>query len=287
MHTLISWQQAGKYYNHDGYGVFYIEEGAGEPIVFLHGYPTASYDWKYIWDDLKETNKLIALDFIGFGFSDKPVNYPYSIIDQANIVADLLLEIGVQRFHLVAHDYAVSVAQELIARQKANLAEDYTILSVCLLNGGLFPELHRPVLMQKLLLSPLGPLIGKLFNKKRFAKSFGQVFAPDKVPSETEMDEFWQLIQYNNGQAIIHKLLHYIADRRVNRDRWVGAVIDPPMPVLLINGSLDPVSGKHLADGYRSMVKNPNIVELPTTGHYPQLESPAEVLKAIQSFFKD
>lgn len=284
MHTLTSWQQAGKYYNHNGYRVFYVEEGEGLPIVFLHGYPTASYDWKYVWNGLKATNRLVALDFIGFGFSDKPVNYLYSIIDQANIVADLLLEIGVLKFHLVAHDYAVSVAQELMARQKANLAEDYEILSVCLLNGGLFPELHRPVLMQKLLLSPLGPVIGKLFNKKRFAKSFGQVFAPDKVPSDAEMEDFWQLIQHNNGQAIIHKLLHYIADRRANRDRWVGAVIEPPMPVLLINGSLDPVSGKHLADGYRSMVKNPTIVELPTTGHYPQVESPPEVLHAIKEW---
>ncbi|UPT66370.1 MAG: alpha/beta hydrolase [Sphingobacteriales bacterium JAD_PAG50586_3] len=284
MHTLTSWQQAGKYYNHNGNKVFYIEEGAGEAIVFLHGYPTASYDWKHIWDGLKANYKLIALDFLGFGFSDKPVKYPYSIIDQANIVTDLLMEIGVQKFHLIAHDYAVSVAQEFMARQKANRAKNYTILSVCLLNGGLFPELHRPVLMQKLLLSPLGPLIGKLFTKKRFAKSFGQVFAPDKRPSDAEMDDFWQLIQYNNGKVIIHKLLHYIADRKANRDSWVGATINPPMPVLLINGSLDPVSGKHLADGYRSMVKNPNIVELPTTGHYPQVESPAEVLKAIKGF---
>jgi pimeloyl-ACP methyl ester carboxylesterase len=56
------------------------------------------------------------------------------------------------------------------------------------------------------------------------------------------------------------------------------------MPVRLINGSLDPVSGKHLADGYRAIVKNPNIIELPSTGHYPQLESPAEVLLAIKEW---
>jgi pimeloyl-ACP methyl ester carboxylesterase len=138
--------------------------------------------------------------------------------------------------------------------------------------------------MQKLLLSPIGPLLGMLFNEQRFAKSFGQVFAPDKKPDAKAMHDFWELIKFNNGQAIIHKLLHYIADRRANQSRWVNAIINPPMPVRLINGSLDPVSGKHLADGYRAIVKNPNIIELPSTGHYPQVESPAEVLLAIKEW---
>lgn len=281
MHTLDSWQNAGAYFDYSGNKVFYVDEGQRNPIVFLHGYPSAGYDWKYIWDDLKPKHRLIAADFLGFGFSDKPKTLSYTIHLQTDMIVALLTKLGVKEYDLVAHDYGVSVAQELIHRQKAGTA-NYKIKTVCLLNGGLFPELHRPVLMQKLLVSPLGPLLGKLFTEQRFSKSFGQVFAPDKKPNAEAMHEFWQMIQYNNGQAIIHKMLHYIADRKANRDNWVGAIIDPPMPVRLINGSLDPVSGKHLANGYRAMVKNPDVVELPTTGHYPQVESPAEVLIAIK-----
>jgi pimeloyl-ACP methyl ester carboxylesterase len=283
MHTLNSWKQAGRYFNYQGNKVFYVDEGVGKPIVLLHGYPTAGYDWVHIWNGLKDNNRLIAPDFIGFGFSDKPKSLNYSIHLQTNMVEALLAKLGVNEFHLVVHDYAVSVAQELISRQIDNTA-GYKIHSVCLLNGGLIPKLHRPVLMQKLLLSPIGPLLGMLFNEQRFAKSFGQVFAPDKKPDAKAMHDFWELIKFNNGQAIIHKLLHYIADRRANQSRWVNAIINPPMPVRLINGSLDPVSGKHLADGYRAIVKNPNIIELPSTGHYPQVESPAEVLQAIKEW---
>ena len=283
MHTLNSWKQVGRYFDYQGNKVFYVDEGVGKPIVLLHGYPTAGYDWVHIWNGLKDNNRLIAPDFIGFGFSDKPKNLNYSIHLQTNMVEALLAYLGVNEFHLVVHDYAVSVAQELISRQIDKTA-GYKIHSVCLLNGGLIPKLHRPVLMQKLLLSPIGPLLGMLFNEQRFAKSFGQVFAPDKKPDAKAMHEFWELIKFNNGQAIIHKLLHYIADRRANQSRWVNAIVNPPMPVRLINGSLDPVSGKHLADGYRAIVKNPAIVELPTTGHYPQVESPAEVLLAIKEW---
>jgi pimeloyl-ACP methyl ester carboxylesterase len=50
---------------------------------------------------------------------------------------------------------------------------------------------------------------------------------------------------------------------------------------------LDPISGKHLVDWYKENIPNPDVVELPLNGHYPQVENPAEVLKAIQSFFKD
>ncbi len=283
MHTLNSWKQVGRYFDYQGNKVFYVDEGVGKPIVLLHGYPTAGYDWVHIWDGLIDNNRLIAPDFIGFGFSDKPKNLNYSIHLQTDMVEALLAYLGVNEFHLVVHDYAVSVAQELISRQIDNTA-GYKIHSVCLLNGGLIPKLHRPVLMQKLLLSPIGPLLSMLFNEQRFAKSFGQVFAPDKKPDAKAMHEFWELIKFNNGQAIIHKLLHYIADRRANQSRWVNAIVNPPMPVRLINGSLDPVSGKHLADGYRAIVKNPDIVELPTTGHYPQVESPAEVLLAIKEW---
>lgn len=287
MQTLRSWEQKGQYFKYNGHRIFYVEQGDGVPVLLLHGYPTASFDWTYIWDELLTGHKLLALDFLGFGFSDKPQNHQYNITEQADIVVSFLKERQITHFHLVAHNYAVSVAQELMSRIIYNEKPGYEILSVCLLNGGLIPELHRPVLIQKLLVSPLGPIIGKLFNKKRFSKSFGQVFAPDNVPSEEEMDNFWNLIQYNKGQAIIHKLLHYIADRKRNRNRWVNAIIDPPMPVKMINGLQDPVSGKHLVDAYRQLVKAPNIVALPQCGHYPQVESPAEVAAAIKSFLSE
>jgi pimeloyl-ACP methyl ester carboxylesterase len=280
MDSLVSWRVKGHVFTFDKQQVFYVDEGSGVPIVLLHGYPTASYDWHYIWEGLKVNHRLIAPDFIGFGFSAKPVDYAYSIHKQTDMVVALLKELGISEFHLVAHDYAVSVAQELIGRQIAK-ENTLTIQTVCLLNGGLFPELHRPVLTQKLLLSPLGGLVAKLFTKKRFAKSFGQVFAPANVPNDAEMEAFWQLIQHNGGQKIIHKLLHYIADRRQHRSRWVHAITEPPMPVLLINGLQDPVSGRHLVEGYRQKVKEAHVVEIADAGHYPQVEKPNTVLKAI------
>ena len=58
----------------------------------------------------------IAADFLGFGFSDKPRNYPYSILDQADLLEALLREKGITHVHIISHDYGDTVAQELLAR---------------------------------------------------------------------------------------------------------------------------------------------------------------------------
>ena len=105
-------------------------------------------------------------------------------------------------------------------------ARDYLFL-----NGGLFPETHRPVLMQKLLLSPLGWMIGRAFSRDALVKSFRQVFGPQTRPSESELDDFWSLIDSNHGTRVLHKLINYVPQRRAQRDRWVSAMQSAGVPL--------------------------------------------------------
>ncbi|MGL1585796.1 hypothetical protein ACSTHB_23480, partial [Vibrio parahaemolyticus] len=90
------------------------------------------------------------------------------------------------RFHLLAHDYGDTVAQELIARHEERAArgdDSLQLVSVVLLNGGLFPETHRATRVQKLLQTPLGPLISRLMGERSFGERFAAVFGPDTQPS--------------------------------------------------------------------------------------------------------
>ena len=59
-------------------------------IVLIHGFPTASWDWCKIWNTLRQHYRLLTLDMLGFGFSDKPAGHPYSIMEQADIVIGLV-----------------------------------------------------------------------------------------------------------------------------------------------------------------------------------------------------
>ena len=151
------WYKDGRYISFGEHQIFIKEYPRdGKPIIlFLHGFPTSSYDWYKMWPELHQYFHLIAFDFLGFGYSSKPYPYKYSIIEQADITDHILSEMGISDCFVVAHDYAVSVAQELLYRR---LTDERLpkIQKLILLNGGLFPETHLARPIQKLLLSPLG-----------------------------------------------------------------------------------------------------------------------------------
>lgn len=279
---LSDWYQRRQTFQFHGHDIAFWQAGQGEPLLLIHGYPSAAWDWHYQWEPLADRYQLIVCDMLGFGFSDKPRRHAYSLIEQADLQQALLRHLGVSGpIHILAHDYGDSVAQELLARHQE---ERIDLASCVFLNGGLFPETHHALLIQKLLLSPAGALFGRLFNKARMSKAFHSLFGPDTQPSEAELDDFWQLIAYNNGPAIMHRLIHYITDRRENRDRWVGALQQTSVPLRLIDGGADPVSGAHMLAHYRNLVPNPDTVLLETIGHYPQIEAPAEVLHHYLDF---
>lgn len=290
--SLADWRAAGSAFTYRGHEIFVRTGGdwsSDQPaLVLIHGFPTASWDWAHQWEALCERYRVATLDMIGFGFSDKPRDYDYSIMDQADLFEAWLAKLGVSEAHILAHDYGDTVAQELLARhidRKASGEAGLRLQSVCFLNGGLFPEQHRATFTQRLLHSPLGPVVSSLMTRKRFAKGLSEVFGPDTQPSSEEVDAFWTLATERGGMpAIGHKLIRYIAERRVNRDRWVGALIESPVPLRVIDGALDPVSGAHMVAHYRLLIPSPDTVLIDDVGHWPQLEAPTRVLDAFLDF---
>lgn len=285
--TTQEWQNKGNYFDYKGYKIFYQEAAKinAPTILLLHGFPTASWDWHKIWTELSTQFHLLAPDFIGYGFSDKPKNYPYSIIDQASLCRELLELKKIDTIHILAHDYGDTVAQELLAQFLEGTA-NFSIQSLCLLNGGLFPETHRPRLIQKLLLSPIGHFLSPLVGKSSLHKNFKQIFGPDTQPSQEEINEFWRLVAYNQGKKVFHLLIRYISERSQYRTRWVGALEKSTVPTRLINGPEDPISGQHMVDRYKELITNPDIVILPKIGHYPNTEAPKLVLKHFLAFLR-
>lgn len=277
---LDTWRRGGRTFTYRGHEVFYRDDGAGPVLLCIHGFPSASWDWHKLWPALTARFRIVAPDMLGFGLSAKPRDYDYSLRDQADLHEALLDALDVRSADVLAHDYGDSVAQELLARQLER-TDGLRLRSVCLLNGGLFPESHRARTSQKLLRSPLGPLFARLANERRFSASFAEVFGPHTQPSPAELHTVWQLNVHNQGLRVMPKLIRYIDERREQRQRWVGALQHSRVPLRFINGPEDPVSGRHMAERYRELVPNPDVVLLDGIGHYPQLEAPERVLAAV------
>ena len=286
--TIGDWMKGGSAYEHQGFGVFYRDSGGeGEVLVCLHGFPTSSWDWHKVWPALTARYRVIAPDFIGYGFSDKPRPYEYSLFDQTDLVEGLLHSLGIGEVLLLAHDYGDSVAQEMLMRQEERRAEGRAgvrIRTCCFLNGGLFMHVARPRRIQLIMKGPLGPLAARLMTERRFHKSFSEVFGPDTQPAAEELSEFWSLIKLNDGQLAIPRIIQYIDERHTYRRRWTEALQESKSPLRLIIGTHDPVSGTNMAEEYRKTLPKADVVELTSCGHYPQTEDPEAVLEAFFAF---
>lgn len=288
--TLKHWRDGGAHFTHKGHQVFFLGTGLATkevPLLFLHGFPTSSWDWHRVAPLLDERfEKRLVLDFLGYGFSAKPRSYPYSTFDQADVVEELLAHLGLARVHLVAHDFGDSVAQELLARyeeRRATAASRIEILSVVFLNGGLFPETHRPRPIQRLLAGPLGGLVARLTTRGAFERGLASVLGSRMTPEERRVftSEAFRLASLQGGTRIAHRLIGYMRERREQRERWVGALVGSTVPRRLVNGPEDPVSGAHAAERYLELVPNPDVVSLRGVGHYPQIEDPDATARAI------
>lgn len=90
MVSLEAWRSGGGFFDWKGHHIFYRVEGTGEPVLLIHGFPTASWDWAPIWPGLVARYRVLTLDMIGFGFSAKPRDHDYTIRAQADLYTALL-----------------------------------------------------------------------------------------------------------------------------------------------------------------------------------------------------
>lgn len=278
---IEDWQARGSLMDFSGHNIFYIdEEATSDPrgtVLLVHGFPSASWDWWKIWPTLNKHYRLVAMDLLGFGFSDKPSPHDYRIMEQADLCEALVEHLGLDSFHVLAHDYGDTVAQEMLARQNEGKGAGRW-LSCVLLNGGLFPETHKALLVQRLLLGPLGFLVRHAFSRASMRQSFDRIFGPDTPATDEELEAFWQLFTRENGQRNLHRLIHYMTDRRTHRERWLRALQEACCPLGLINGSVDPVSGEHMVQRFEELVGNQHFIRrMPGIGHYPQVEAHEKV----------
>ena len=294
---IHNWSRQGKYFNFDGYPVFYYDSSVRDTsanskpvLLLLHGYPTSSLDWIDMRDELETKFHLIAPDYIGYGLSAKPISFSYTISTQVNMIEQLLNSLNINQFHILAHDVGDTIAQEFLARQIDD--RKYIILSTVFLNGGLFPEVHRAFIMMKLLKTPIiGVILQAIIPRHAIGSGINRVFGSSTQRTQQELDEMTSLLFFNAPYNLIQQLQCYLNERAANRDRWVNAINQVqaleknPIRVRLIDGPCDPISGKHMLDRYREVIHNPDTCLLQShIGHYPNLEDPQNTLKYFLDF---
>lgn len=109
-----------KYIDVLGSNIHYVDEGTGDPVLFLHGNPTSSYLWRNIIPYLSTKARCIAPDLIGMGKSDKPaINYRFS--DHARYVEAFIEKLALQNITLVVHDWGSALGFHYASKHENNV----------------------------------------------------------------------------------------------------------------------------------------------------------------------
>jgi pimeloyl-ACP methyl ester carboxylesterase len=277
------WREAGSVEEVLGRQLFVHRRGGGGAplLLFLHGFPSSSYDWRELLALRRDRGEAtLAFDFLGFGLSEKPRDHTYTLAWQADAAEELVRRAGSPPVFVVGHDMGTSVATELMARDLRG-GLDFEMTGTLLFNGSMLLHLAKPTVGQRLLRGPLGPLFARLTSERSFRAQFSRVFSPEHSLSAAEAADQWSLIAHGGGQRIAHRTIHYMAERERFTERWHGAIRDWPGALTLAWGLQDPVARTEVLDGLRDLRPGVATIELPDAGHYPQVEQPELISAAI------
>jgi pimeloyl-ACP methyl ester carboxylesterase len=263
-----------------GHRIAFRRRGHGPIVLMLHGFPTWSYDYAEVANDLAVDHDVITLDFLGYGASDKPNPYEYSVAESADVVEDLVAHLGLDSVRLVAHDYGGIVAQELIDRTLAGKL-GFSISSLVMLNSAIVYSAYRPTRLQKLLILPvIGKLLASRITAGRLRSGLDGVRG-SRV-TDAEFDDLWYGVSLHDGHRLAHLLIRYNDERAAHHRRWEKALADWSGPLHLVWGLDDPVSGGHVLEQATAVLPRAVVTKLDGVGHYPQSEAPQAVAAAIR-----
>jgi pimeloyl-ACP methyl ester carboxylesterase len=271
--------------------VFHVELGdPGSPLLLLiHGWPTCSIDWFDIASRLSESFRVCALDFPGYGFSDKPPGWGYSLKRDADLVEFYLSDvIGADAGVIVGHDRGDSVAL-LLAARCAEGRSAMRLTHLVLSNGNIFLPLSNLTGAQRQILDAASwsRLAGAL-TAERLAEGMGaSTFTPPRKAGDPDVAALSATFAHNNGVAVLHDTIQYLLERSRDEQTWLTTLADAPFPVTLIWGLYDAVSPPRVAsyvwNQYLMLGRSGNrLYFVPDANHYLQVDRPDAVVSVLR-----
>ncbi len=290
-----AWLAAGRHEQVGSFRIFVHERGprqapAGNDdpaILLIHGFPTSSYDWRGVVEQLQARHRVIAPDLLGFGLSDKPAAYGYSLFQQADALEELLALRNVRAAHVVSHDLGTSVHCELLARQREGRLS-FALEKNTLLNGSMLQWLARITPFQELLAANSTLQQGIDFCRVALRSIYisglqGLMRRPEMITA-TDAEVMQDLLSYQDGHLRLPAIAGYMRERYVNADRWLGALEQAETPLQFVWGDGDPIAHVEMGRELARRCPRATYHELPDLGHFLLIEDPPLVAEKIAHF---
>ena len=266
------------YFDVNEYRLHYIDEGKGDTILFIHGTPSWSFDYRNVIKKLRSSYRCIAMDHIGFGLSDKPEAYNYSTQNHSHTLEKFILARKLENITLVVHDFGGPIGLDVAIKFPEK------IKNIVVLNSWLWSSKTDAdfIKLGKILKSPLLPFLYLYLNfspKFIMPKAFG-----DKKLSKQLIKQytfpFADKTQRQGALAFAKSLLN---DQDWFEELWNKKQSLSAKPTLFIWGMKDPVIKPPYLEKFVSGFSNSKTIKLESSGHFPQEEQPEAVAEAIRT----
>lgn len=259
----------------------YIDEGQGETLLFVHGTPSWSFDYRHIIKALSTQYRCIAIDHIGFGLSDKPKTYDYSTQNHSKTLEQFVDFLGLTDFTLVVHDFGGVIGLNMAINHPEKIKK------LIILNSWLWSTKNDKdfIKLSKILRSPLLPFFYRYFNFSAhfiLPKSFGDKKI-DKHALQQYILPFSRFSERNGTIAFVKSLLN---DQDWFEELWTKKTFISQKPTLFIWGMKDPMIKPHYLEKFSSGFPNSQVQKLESCGHFPQEEASTKVIEFISNFLK-
>jgi pimeloyl-ACP methyl ester carboxylesterase len=258
-----------------GHSMAYHREGKGEPVLLVHGITTYSFIWRKIIPLLSIAYDVIAVDLLGCGDSDKPLDVSYAIKDHVERLHEFVTKLGLGKFHFVGHDLGGGMGQ-IFAVKHPEMLLDLTLINTVAYD--FWPvqpitALRTPVLRFFMMASfDLGTfkLVVKrgLYHKERMTDELMDLFSAPMNTTEGRK-AFLHFAKCLDN----HNLMEIESDLR-----------ELAVPLLIIRGDADRYLGAAISERLHREVRRSRLVRIPTGGHFIQEDEPERIVQELITF---
>lgn len=291
---LKDWVDAGRYTTVDGDKLFVRSAGEadteGRGVLIVHGFPGSSWDWRGVVPLVAEHTKVVVVDMLGYGHSDKPQDTSfmdsYSLFKQADRFEEVARGEGLTDVMLVIHDMGQSVGSELMKRQQEGKLSFHINHAIVFNGSTLINMVQKNPLQESLLAMPEQPLDKDLpWGKFTAEGGLAGSFSKDYPASDETLDAMTAQIFCNEGDRIMPTLIRYMTQRMEELQRWTSGIADFNGPVSMFWGVQDPVSVVAMADTWKMLSPHIELHKWADGAHWPSIENPERVAKIILDRF--
>jgi len=261
----------------------YVDEGSGAPILFVHGTPTNSYEYRHLIARLSPRFRCIAPDHLGFGESSRPRGFAYTPEAHARVLQEFVGRLDLKDFTLVVHDFGgpIGLPLALVGNSRVN--------RLVMLNTWAWPLDDDPKMARGARF--IGGVLGRWLY--RYANASLRLIMPSAYGDKKKLTKevhrrYLDVFRDRDARVLV---LHALAKSLLGSRAHYQSLLDRierlrDVPVLIVWGMKDTAFQPYQLERWRKLLPGAQVETIEVAGHWPHEEEPSRVAAAIERFMK-